>query len=392
MYKNIWFKLHLILGLSAGFILLIVGFTGAMLSFEKEILNAINQDTYKVAVQEQGKLSTKELLEKFQEQKPQAKINSITFSSSQDSSSMINVAGEGANARKGVTYYVNPYSAEILPEVSGLKFFKTVENIHRRLLLDDFGKQVVGISVICLLILMFSGIYIYYPRLKKSFLQSLTLNFQSKGRFFLSNLHSVIGMWVIPFYLLASLTGLYWSYEWFSNSLHQITGVEKPKKPQMQNPQEQNKPQGDMKPKEPRAEMNTPQMTEKVSFDDISSAVDTFNTLVENKYLTATLRFPQKGTIYSFSYIALDASHERARNTLEFDIKTKEISKHDKFEDKTLIQQLMGSIFPLHTGEYFGVIGQTLMFLASLVMPLFAITGLMLYIKRNKKKNKEIKE
>ena len=36
MYKNIWFKLHLILGLSAGFILLIVGFTGAMLSFEKE--------------------------------------------------------------------------------------------------------------------------------------------------------------------------------------------------------------------------------------------------------------------------------------------------------------------------------------------------------------------
>ncbi|MBY0540599.1 MAG: PepSY domain-containing protein, partial [Campylobacterales bacterium] len=77
MYKNIWFKLHLILGLSAGFILLIVGFTGSMLSFEKEILSAINQDTYKVSVLEQGKLSTKELLEKFQEQKPQAKINSL---------------------------------------------------------------------------------------------------------------------------------------------------------------------------------------------------------------------------------------------------------------------------------------------------------------------------
>ena len=383
MYKNIWFKLHLILGLSAGFILLVVGFTGAMLSFEKEILNAINQDTYKVAVQEQGKLSTKELLEKFQEQKPQAKINSITFSSSQDSSSMINVAGEGQNSRKGVTYYVNPYTAEILPELIGQDFFKTVENIHRRLLLDDFGKQVVGISVICLLILMFSGIYIYYPRLKKSFLQSLTLNFQSKGRFFLSNLHSVIGMWVIPFYLVASLTGLYWSYEWFSNSLHQITGVEKLKKQHMQHSQEQNKSQSEIK---------APQIAEKISFDDISLAVDTFNALVENKYLTATLRFPQKGTIYSFSYIALDASHERARNTLEFDIKTKEISKHDKFEDKTLIQQLMGSILPLHTGEYFGVLGQTLMFLASLLMPLFAITGLMLYLKRNKKKNKEIQK
>ena len=237
---------------------------------------------------------------------------------------------------------------------------------------------------------MFSGIYIYYPRLKKSFLSSLTLNFKSKGRFFLSNIHSVIGIWVIPFYLLASLTGLYWSYEWFNNSLHQITGVEKPKKQHMQNSQEQNKSHSE-KPKEPKPEMNGSQMVEKASYEDISLAVETFNTFIENKYATATLRFPQKGTIYTFSYISLDASHERARNTIEFDIKTKEILKHDKFENKTLVQQLMGSILPLHTGEYFGVVGQTLMFLASLVMPLFAITGLMLYIKRRKKK-KEIKE
>ena len=374
MYKNIWFKLHLILGLSAGFILLIVGFTGAILSFEKEILNLINKDTFKVVAQEQGKLSTKELLEKFQEQKPQSKINSITFSSSNDNSSMINVAGVGENARKGVTYYVNPYTAEILPEVSGQNFFKTVESIHRRLLLDDFGKQIVGISVICLLFLMFSGIYIYYPRLKKSFSQSLKLNFQSKGRFFLSNLHSVIGMWVIPFYLVASLTGLYWSYDWFSDSLHQITGVEKTKK-HMHHSQEKNNQQNEMK---------TLQIVEKKSFDDVSFAVDTFNTLIENKYSTATLKLEPKGTVYSFSYLS-NSHHDHSKNTFELDIKTKEIVKHDKFEDKTLIQKLMGSILPLHTGEYFGVVGQTLMFLASLMMPLFTVTGLILYIKRRKK-------
>ena len=374
MYKNIWFKLHLILGLSAGFILLIVGFTGAMLSFEKEILNLINKDTFKVVAQEQGKLSTKELLEKFQEQKPQSKINSITFSSSNDDSSMINVAGSGENARKGVTYYVNPYTAEILPEVSGQFFFKTVESIHRRLLLDDFGKQVVGISVICLLFLMFSGIYIYYPRLKKSFSQSLKLNFQSKGRFFLSNLHSVIGMWVIPFYLVASLTGLYWSYDWFSDSIHQITGVEKTKK-HMHHSQEKSNQQNEMK---------TLQIVEKKSFDDVSLAVDTFNTLIENKYSTATLKLEPKGTVYSFSYLS-NSHHDHSRNTFELDIKTKKIVKHDKFEDKTLIQKLMGSILLLHTGEYFGFIGKIGMFLASLMMPLFVITGLMLYIKRRKK-------
>ena len=363
MYKNIWFKLHLILGLSAGFILLIVGFTGSMLSFEKEILSAINQDTYKVTVFDQAKLSTKELLEKFQEQKPQSKINGITISSFEDDSVSINIAGEGQNARKGVTYYVNPYTAEILPELKGVSFFKTVENIHRRLLLDDLGKQVVAFSVVSLLFLMFSGIYIYFPRIKKSFSQSLKLNFQSKGRFFLANLHSAIGMWVIPFYLVFCLTGLYWSYDFVSNGLHTITGVEMPKKPQMQG-----------------------FLGEKISFDDISLAVDTFKNLVENKYSSATLRFPQKGSVYSFDYLAVDVPHERAKNKIEFDIKTNQVSKHEKYEDKTLTQKLMGSILPLHTGEYFGVLGQTLMFLASLMMPLFAITGLMLYVKRTKKK------
>ena len=363
MYKNIWFKFHLILGLSAGFILLIVGFTGSMLSFEKEILNAINQDSYKVTVFEQGKLSTKELLEKFQEQKPQSKINGITISSFEDDSVSINIAGEGQNARKGVTYYVNPYTAEILPELKGVSFFKNVENIHRRLLLDDFGKQVVALCVVSLLVLIFSGIYIYFPRIKKSFSQSLKLNFQSKGRFFLANLHSAIGMWVIPFYLVFCLTGLYWSYDFVSNGLHTITGVEKPKKPQMQG-----------------------FLGEKISFDDISLAVDTFKNLVENKYSSATLRFPQKGSVYSFDYLAVDVPHERAKNKIEFDIKTNQVSKHEKYEDKTLTQKLMGSILPLHTGEYFGVVGQTLMFLASLMMPLFAITGLMLYVKRTKKK------
>lgn len=104
MYKNIWFKLHLILGLSAGFILFIVGFTGAMLSFEKQILNLINKDTYKVTIQEQGKLSAKELLEKFQEKNSQLKINSITFSSSPTNSYTINVAGETQGTKKGITH------------------------------------------------------------------------------------------------------------------------------------------------------------------------------------------------------------------------------------------------------------------------------------------------
>ena len=67
--------------------------------------------------------------------------------------------------------------------------------------------------------------------------------------------------------------------------------------------------------------------------------------------------------------------------------------KNDRFEEKPLNERLMKSILSLHTGEYFGFVGKVGMFIASLLMSLFTITGFMLYInRRNKKKQKVSKE
>ena len=122
MHKTIWFKIHWFLGITAGIILLVVGITGAIMSFEKEILKAINSESYVVNVpQNQEKLNVKELLEKFQSQMPEAKINSISFSNNPEESTTLNIASK--ESRKGINYYVNPYTAEILPDIVGKDFF-----------------------------------------------------------------------------------------------------------------------------------------------------------------------------------------------------------------------------------------------------------------------------
>ena len=46
----------------------------------------------------------------------------------------------------------------------------------------------------------------------------------------------------------------------------------------------------------------------------------------------------------------------------------------------------MNSIFVLHSGSFFGLVGLVLMMIASLLMPLFAITGWQLYLGRRAKK------
>ena len=401
MHKTIWFKIHFILGLTAGLVLLVVGTSGAILSFEKEILKAINKDSYEVSVPNSAKLSTKELLEKFQVKMPDTKVSSISFSSEPEDSTVLNVTSK--ENRKGINYYINPYTAEILPDIVGRDFFSFNLRLHRWLAFSgdarEVGKQAVAISTVALIILAISGVIIYWGRIKRAFFKSFTFTTKHHGRAFLSTMHSAVGMWVLPFYLLASLTGLYWSYGWYNDMLYKIAGVEKPQRMQQQaKPEgqaESEKPEGEKaqrtenKAEKPEGEKVRAPKQEKSNFDEYQKAVDMFNVFVQKDYSKVTLRFPQKGSVYSFSYLDTNPDHYRASNSLELDVNSWQLLKHERYEDKPLNEQLMKSILPLHTGEYFGIIGQIGMFIASAAMSLFTITGFMLYFNRTRKKKKK---
>ena len=401
MHKTIWFKIHFILGLTAGLVLLVVGTSGAILSFEKEILKAINKDSYEVSVPNSAKLSTKELLEKFQVKMPDTKVSSISFSSEPEDSTVLNVTSK--ENRKGINYYINPYTAEILPDIVGRDFFSFNLRLHRWLAFSgdarEVGKQAVAISTVALIILAISGVIIYWGRIKRAFFKSFTFTTKHHGRAFLSTMHSAVGMWVLPFYLLASLTGLYWSYGWYNDMLYKIAGVEKPQRMQQQaKPEgqaESEKPEGEKaqrtenKAEKPEGEKVRVPKQEKSNFDEYQKAVDMFNVFVQKDYSKVTLRFPQKGSVYSFSYLDTNPDHYRASNSLELDVNSWQLLKHERYEDKPLNEQLMRSILPLHTGEYFGIIGQIGMFIASAAMSLFTITGFMLYFNRTRKKKKK---
>ncbi len=58
----------------------------------------------------------------------------------------------------------------------------------------------------------------------------------------------------------------------------------------------------------------------------------------------------------------------------------------DLYEDQKLNEKIMSSMLPVHRGSFFGPVYQFLAMLAALVMPLFFVTGWMLYLKRRKQK------
>ena len=398
MWKKIWFYVHWIVGLIAGIVLIVVGVTGAALSFEQEITEFINKPSLRVEVPSQERLSPEVLLEKFKAFKPDAQISMLTLSSDPSASASIGVQAPnatgngGGHGRNMMTYYINPYTGELLPEVRGKAFFRVMLDLHRRLMAGQVGKQIVGASTVALILLSLSGIYLYWGSIRNNIVSSLKINFKAKGRGFLYKLHAALGLWGLLFFFLIALTGLTWSYEWYRASMYALAGVEMPKR--MMPPQGRGEPNANgMQAQRPfggeegevrgmRAEQKAPMS---FSFKEITRAWNLFDQNVGHTYESATLRLPATGGRYEFSYLDEDAAHSRARNTLTLDVKNEKILSHVRYDDRGLNEKIMSSMLPLHSGEFFGWTGRIFVFLSSLSMLLFGITGWMLYLDRRQK-------
>ena len=312
----------------------------------------------------------------------------------------MNIASKDPNNKRGESVYLNPYTAEVLPQIEGKDFFMFFFKLHRWLTFEGdtqwIGKNAVALATIACIILTIGGVIVYWSRVKNNFLKSFTFSFKSKNRAFLSTMHSAIGMWVVPFFLLMCFTGLYWSYDWYRSAMFTVMQVEQPKRAeQLAQTQEDNKEKEQNKTQNnDKSNLNRQNKIESISYENAQKVADIFNQNVSRDYKNANLRLtPSKDGIYTISYLYADATHFRESNSMEIDPNKSIVVKEAKFEDKKLNEQLMSSMLPLHSGEYFGWFGQLAYFISSALMALFVITGYMLYFDRWKKKRaKALKE
>ena len=380
MVKNAIFQIHWFLGITAGIVLAVVGVTGAVLSFEHDLLKAMNAGVMTVPVPGRAPLAPADLLARIAQAEPGKSIASITLSSEPGDAARVGFAppanaqpGPGGRVR-GESRYVDPYTGALLGQPRGEGFFRTSMQIHRWLAAGDVGKQIVGASTVALVFFCLSGLYLRWPRKWRDWRAWLRLDAALKGRSFLWHLHSVVGTWVVVAYLVMSLTGLFWSYDWYRSGLYTITGTPVPA-------QRGGPPGGaPAKPPAPRGDAAPPAAL------DVAAAFAAFDAVVPARS-TLTLRLPTAaGQALEFSYQDPDPAHERANNKLVLEAGTLAVSAHERYDDKPAGQKIMASILPLHSGSFFGLPGLLLFGLASLAMPLFAITGWMLYLDRRRKK------
>ncbi|MBI6552113.1 sulfite reductase flavoprotein subunit alpha [Pseudomonas sp. LY-1] len=364
MLKKTLFQLHWFFGITAGLVLALMGITGAAVSFQDEILRALNPSVLSVAKRDAGVLPPAELVRKLEAS--EGKHVSMLWVETDSGTAARVFFTPPPGERRGQMRYFDPYTGDYMGDAVGQDVFGFLLQLHRFLAMGDTGRQITGACTLILLFFCLSGLYLRWPRQVANWRVWLTLDWRKKGRSFNWDLHSVFGTWCLLFYLLAALTGLSWSYEWYNQGLNKLLSDA----PQNERMRKRGPP-----PAGPTPEANYAAIWSSI-YSSAGPDLSAYN-----------IRMPavagQPATVF---YLLKNSPHDRALNQINLDPATGAVKSHERYASKSLKAQLLTSLYALHTGSYFGLVGRIILTISALCMPLFFITGWLLYLDRRRKK------
>lgn len=109
---------------------------------------------------------------------------------------------------------VDPYTGEVLANYArraGL--YDLADNIHGSLLLGVTGDRMIEIAASLGMVLVATGLYIWWPRGQHSWRRALIPTF-GRGRSLWKSLHGVVGIWSSIFLIFFLVSGLSWAGVW----------------------------------------------------------------------------------------------------------------------------------------------------------------------------------
>ncbi len=415
--RRILFQLHWFLGITAGLVLALMGVTGAIMGFDEEIVAALSRDRMTVEPTTAPRLTPDALRAQVREQAPGANIDRLTLRSDPAEAASVRLTpqqGQGGQRRQ---VYIDPYTGQFLGEARGTGFFAFVRQLHRWLALpgggNGIGRTITGFCVLTLIFFVVSGIYLRWPAQPLDWRVWLALDWRKTGRNLYRNLHVIVGTWVTLVYLVIALTGLWWSYGWYrAGATRLLTGEwPAPRASHEAPPREQREregarpetargegprgegPRADARPNDgqrvPRGEASAAQGARG---EGRGAAVDAswdaawaaFVGRVGPDYGDATLS-TANGAL-RIEHLPEGARFGRMTDQYQLDLASGEVRSVERYADRDLGKTIVTNVLPIHNGRFFGVPGQIVMMLSSAAMPLFAITGILLYLHRRRRK------
>ena len=226
--RNFFRKFHLWVSVPFGIVITITCFTGALLVFEDEITVLCRGDMATVAPHGEP-LKLNVIADRVDATLPaDVDVKGIVVSGSPDEAYRVNLSKPRNSA-----VYVNQYTGEVTGKDERLPFFSTVFRLHRWLMDSNpgegklfWGKMIVGASTLAFVVILLTGLVIWWPRNRKMLGNRLQIALRKGKNRFWYDLHVAGGFYAMLLLFAMALTGLAWSFEWYSNGVYTLLGAD----------------------------------------------------------------------------------------------------------------------------------------------------------------------
>lgn len=371
--KKLVGQLHLWLGLSSGLVVFVIAITGCILAFEQEIKMATQPYRF-VEPPVGGKLLPPSILKaKAEAILPGKKANGILY---EEPGKSANVGFYNANPEYYYQVYLNPYTGEVLNVWDeDDDFFHFILHGHYYLWLPEkIGQPVVASATLVFLILLISGLVLWWPRNKSAAKQRFSIKWNAAWRRKNYDLHNVLGFYMFAVGLVFAITGLVWGFEWFSKGLYRATGGT-----------------GSVMYQIPPSDT-----TATPTVNSLATAVDRVWLKLRQENPTQqgiNVSFPLTAgeSIFSFvnhrpgTYYKVDYHYFDQHTLKELTVNT---PYSGRFADASFANKLRRMNYDIHVGAIWGLPGKILAFCASLICASLPVTGFVIWWGRRKKSKK----
>ncbi|MCD2425142.1 PepSY domain-containing protein [Niabella pedocola] len=381
-------RLHLWLGMAVGILVFIIAITGCLYVFKDEIENQLRKNAifhHEPSIETKTVLPLKTLETMVQQQcrepyqvhwvdVPVDKKRSYQFFYYETNPRAWNYFSEYIIYK---SVYVNPFTGKVLAvydEKNG--FFNIVKIIHWSFLLNSgWGKYVTGIPVLIFLVMLITGIILWWPKNKKARKQRFWFQWKNVKAWRRKNydLHSILGFYASFIALLLAITGLFYAFAFIQNAIYFGFSGGKTTMPDFSH----------ITTKAPDSLRNT-------------HTIDKMAHQVEALYPTAFSYSIDLGNEHmddhehpNFSiYVKQLGYSYHIMHQLIFDENSGALLKNYNYKEKNLGEKAVGANYDVHVGAILGLPTKIIAFVASLICASLPVTGFLVWYGRRRKKKK----
>ena len=364
--RAVWLNLHRWVGLTLLAFLMLLGLTGSVLVWHKELDAALNPNWFVVEPRPE-RASVNAQVAALEAQLPNHRVTYVYLPGEGRATHIhLNRRPDAPDSQpRQIQAFANPHTGEILgwrdrfaASVAPQNLMRFLYVLHYDLRLGDGGYLFIGVVGLLWLLDHIAAIALSFPKLRL-WKRSFGVKLDASAHKAVYDGHRAAGLWFVPLLMIVAVSGL--SYN-LSDPFRAAVGAVSPLSPY---------------PGETRPDLPRP-VAEPIGYDQALAAASLARPALtlegvsydaDKGHYAVQMKGPEDIGTYGETTVLIDAGSAAT------------IAVHTPAE-RTAGDTFMAWMFPLHSGEAFGLAGRLLVFASGLATAWLAGSGLWLYARR----------